>query len=100
MSTSEDIIKVLGVSASDSKTTFNISNKSGKTISVLVGMTGNDPSYYSGTDVENTLKFEELNKNEWKEIGVGRYVKKDRFLCKEKPESVTIRIKREYCIEL
>lgn len=56
MSTSEDIIKVLGVSTSDTKTTFNISNKSGKTISVLVGMPGNDISYYSGTNVENTLK--------------------------------------------
>ena len=49
---------------------------------------------------DNTLKFEELNKQEWTKIGVGQYIKKDRYLCNEKPEFVTIKIKREYKIEL
>ena len=49
---------------------------------------------------DNTLKFEELNKQEWTKIGVGQYIKKDRYLCSEKLESVIIKIKREYKIEL
>ena len=48
----------------------------------------------------NTLKFEELNKQEWTKIGVGQYIKKDRYLCNAKPEFVTVKIKREYKIKL
>ena len=48
----------------------------------------------------NTLRFEEFNKEEWKKLGIGEYVRNDRFACTSKPHGVTIKIRKVYNISL
>ena len=49
----------------------------------------------------NTLRFEDLNRRKWQEIGVGKFVRNDRFNCgKRKPEKVKITIRKTYEIAL
>ena len=49
----------------------------------------------------NTLRFEDKNREAWKQIGVGEFVRNDRFCCgKRKPKTVKIKIRKVYEIEL
>lgn len=47
----------------------------------------------------NTLRYEKLNKELWKEKGYN-YIRNDRFIFKEMPKELTIKIKKEYTITL
>lgn len=48
----------------------------------------------------NTLRYEDKNRERWKEEKVGELVRNDRFCCKEKPCKVTIKIRKTYEIKL
>lgn len=48
----------------------------------------------------NTLRYEDKNREMWKVDCVGEFIRNDRFLCYSKPNSVTIKIRKEYVIEL
>ena len=49
----------------------------------------------------NTLRFEDSNREAWQKIGVGKFVRNDRFNCgKKKPKSVQVTIRKTYKIEL
>lgn len=48
----------------------------------------------------NTLRYEDLNRELLREIGFGEYIRNDRFLCGDLPESVPIKIKKTYIVSL
>lgn len=48
----------------------------------------------------STLRFEEINKEMYKNAGFGEYLNNDRFIFKEKPSFCTIKIKKIYNIAL
>lgn len=49
----------------------------------------------------NTLRFEDANRDAWQKLGIGTYVRNDRFDCgKHKPKKVKITIRKTYEIEL
>lgn len=49
----------------------------------------------------NTLRFEDANRAEWQKIGVGQFVRNDRFNCgKRKPKTVKVTIRKTYEIKL
>lgn len=47
----------------------------------------------------NTLKYEESIKEDLRNQQVGVYIPNDRFICDELPETITIKIKKEYIIK-
>lgn len=48
----------------------------------------------------NTLRFEDLNRKKWQQIGIGEFVRNDRFACAEKPQKVEVTIRKTYVITL
>lgn len=48
----------------------------------------------------NTLRFEDKNRQKWQEMGIGEFVRNDRFLCEKKPDFVEVAIRRTYQIAL
>lgn len=49
----------------------------------------------------NTIRYEDRNRSKWIEENVGQFVRNDRFDCSNrKPQTVTIKIRKEYIIEL
>lgn len=48
----------------------------------------------------NTLRYEDSNRKNWQDAAIGDFVRNDRFCCEEKPKSVTVKIRKEYVIEL
>jgi hypothetical protein len=48
----------------------------------------------------NTLRYEDSNKKMWQELGVGEYVRNDRFVCDTIPEQVVIHIRKDYIIDV
>lgn len=48
----------------------------------------------------NTLRYEDSNKELWKSLGYGEYIRNDRFVCGEKPQKVVVKIRKEYEIIL
>ena len=48
----------------------------------------------------NTVRYEDKNRALWIEQNVGEYIRNDRFLCKNKPEFVSICIRKEYIVQL
>lgn len=48
----------------------------------------------------NTLRYEDRNRERWKNEEVGRFVRNDRFCCDKKPQKVTVTIRKTYEIEL
>lgn len=46
----------------------------------------------------NTLRYEDKNRELWKEREIGIFVRNDRFCCTEIPETVDIVIKKKYSI--
>lgn len=48
----------------------------------------------------NTLRYEEKTRDQWKNEGIGTFIRNDRFLCEEKPKSVRVTIRKTYIVEL
>lgn len=48
----------------------------------------------------NTLRFEDKTRDLWKEMGIGEYIRNDRFLLCNVPKSVPVVIRKEYTISL
>lgn len=48
----------------------------------------------------NTLRYEDKNREAWKNAGIGEFVRNDRFYCPVKPDKVEITIRKTYVIEL
>ena len=48
----------------------------------------------------NTLRFEDKNRAAWQNLGIGEFVRNDRFCCKQKPKKVNVTIRKTYEIEL
>lgn len=48
----------------------------------------------------NTLRFEDRNRENWKNQNIGSFVRNDRFCCDSKPDFVQIVIRKTYQIAL
>lgn len=48
----------------------------------------------------NTLRYEDKTRALWQEMGVGKFVKNDRFACERKPDKVLVKIRKVYEIAL
>lgn len=48
----------------------------------------------------NTLRYEDKNRTLWQELGIGEFVRNDRFCCETKPDFVQITIRKTYQIAL
>ena len=49
----------------------------------------------------NTLRYEDRNRKAWQEMGIGDFVRNDRFNCgHRKPKQVQVIIRKTYTIEL
>lgn len=48
----------------------------------------------------NTLRYEDRTRSKWQELGIGVYVRNDRFNCTTKPDMVQITIRKTYDIYL
>ena len=49
----------------------------------------------------NTLRYEDRNRQKWQEIGIGDFVRNDRFNCgQRKPSQVQVTIRKTYTITL
>lgn len=48
----------------------------------------------------NTLRYEDRNRQAWRDQEVGVFIRNDRFVCAEKPSVVVVRIRKEYIIKL
>lgn len=48
----------------------------------------------------NTMRYEDKNREKWKNEGIGEYIRNDRFVCAEKPKSVEVVIRKAYQVAL
>ena len=48
----------------------------------------------------NTLRFEDLNRALWQNMGIGHFIRNDRFLCDNPPEIVTITVRKTYFVDI
>lgn len=48
----------------------------------------------------NTLRYEDLNRELWQNMGIGHFIRNDRFLCEIKPEVVAVAIRKIYLVRL
>jgi hypothetical protein len=48
----------------------------------------------------NTLRYEDRNRELWQEMGIGEFVRNDRFVLCNVPKFVNIKIRKDYQIEL
>jgi hypothetical protein len=48
----------------------------------------------------NTVRYEDKNRSIWQELGIGEFVRNDRFCCTECPKVVNITIKKTYAVAL
>ncbi len=48
----------------------------------------------------NTLRYEDKNRANWKNLEIGNFVRNDRFCCSTKPDIVEITIRKTYRIRL
>ena len=56
--------------------------------------------WYRPLSKYSTIRYEDRNRDAWKEAELGEFVRNDRFVFDEKPTSVTVKIRKEYIIEL
>ena len=56
--------------------------------------------WYLSLSKYNTLRYEDKNRQLWQEMGIGEFVRNDRFYCPVKPDVVEITIRRTYQIAL
>ena len=48
----------------------------------------------------NTLRFEDNNRELWKTLGIGEFVRNDRFVLATVPKSVPVKIRKTYKVAL
>lgn len=48
----------------------------------------------------NTIRYEDKNRQKWQNENVGEFIRNDRFVCETPPNSVIIKIRKEYQIEV
>ena len=48
----------------------------------------------------NTLRYEDRNREMWQLMGIGEFVRNDRFCCATKPDAVIITIRKDYVVVL
>ena len=48
----------------------------------------------------NTLRYEDRNREMWQEMGVGEFVRNDRFVIAEEVAEVEIKIRKTYKVAL
>lgn len=48
----------------------------------------------------NTIRYEDKNRTLWQNMGIGEYIRNDRFRCAEKPSQIVVKIRKEYIITL
>lgn len=48
----------------------------------------------------NTLRYEDLNRALWQKMGIGRFIRNDRFFCEKKPEVIAVTIRKTYLVKL
>ena len=56
--------------------------------------------FYIPLSKYNTLRYEDKTRAIWQNIGIGEFVRNDRFRCDTKPEFVEITIRKTYKIPL
>lgn len=56
--------------------------------------------WYTKLSWLSTLRYENKNRQKWKEMGIGRFVRNDRFVLNEVPPQVEITIRKTYTIPL
>lgn len=48
----------------------------------------------------NTVRYEDKNREMWEKMGVGQFIRNDRFFCSTKPDFVQIAIRKVYQVPL
>ena len=48
----------------------------------------------------NTIRYEDKNREAWQEMGIGHFVRNDRFVLDNVPNSVPVKIRRTYQVAL
>lgn len=48
----------------------------------------------------NTLRYEDKNRQKWQEMGIGEFVRNDRFVLNKVPPQVEVTIRKTYTIPL
>ncbi len=48
----------------------------------------------------NTLRYEDINRQLWQNMGIGHFIRNDRFYCERRPDIITITIRKTYSIIL
>lgn len=48
----------------------------------------------------NTLRYEDLNRTLWQNMGIGHFIRNDRLLCDTPPRMVTVIIRKAYPVIL
>lgn len=48
----------------------------------------------------NTIRFEDRNRELWQNMGIGHFIRNDRFVCDENPGMITVSIRKTYFIDL
>lgn len=48
----------------------------------------------------NTLRYEDRTRAAWQELGIGRFIRNDRFYCETIPDTITVTIRKTYIIKL
>lgn len=56
--------------------------------------------WYLSLSKYNTIRYEDKNREKWKNEGIGEYIRNDRFICAEKPRYVEVVIRKTYQVAL
>ena len=56
--------------------------------------------WYTKLSKYNTLRYEDLNRELWKQAGVGEFVRNDRFILRNPPSFVEVKIRKTYNVPL
>lgn len=56
--------------------------------------------WYRPLSKYNTFRYEDRNRDFWRSIGFGTFVRNDRFVFDVKPSSACVRIKKEWTVNL
>lgn len=48
----------------------------------------------------NTLRYEDKNRENWQRMGIGEFIRNDRFFCPVKPNFVQVAVRKTYQISL
>lgn len=48
----------------------------------------------------NTLRYEDVNRELWKNMEIGHFIRNDRFLCNENPGCIAVTIRKTYFVDL